>query len=171
MTIAETFRSFFVRSLMPLTQLELNFGYAPSPFFGKTCPECLTPETMLSGASWLDFVAQTLPCRPAQVDGRTLVLLPALRETSRGECSTLNISESLSDVVASTLSQVLQRGVLIPQRYFLSRRACEGILRRAEARNKTLPPLLREALERCVRLLSLERSGQPEEPQGAEAKR
>lgn len=62
-------------------------------------------------------------------------------------------------------------GVLIPQRYFLSRRACEGILRRAEARNKTLPLLLREALERCVRLQSPERFGQPEEPQGAEVKR
>lgn len=106
---------------------------------------------MLSGAFWPDLVAQTLPCRPAQIDGRVQVLLPAWRETSHGAFSTLNISESPNAVVASTLSQVLQRGeVLIPQKYFLSRRACAGILRRAETRGKVLPASLKAALERSV---------------------
>ena len=146
----ETFRSFFVKSQMQSTQLELDFGSAPSPSFGKTCPACSTQKTTHSGASWPDLVAQTLPCRPAQIDGRVRVLLPAWRETSRGGCSMLNISECPNAVVASTLSQVLQRGVLIPQRYFLSRRACAGILRRAETRGKVLPALLKAALERSV---------------------
>ena len=34
------------------------------------------------------------------------------------------------------------------QRYFLSPRACDGILRRAERRGKSLPPELEEALRR-----------------------
>jgi hypothetical protein len=38
----------------------------------------------------------------------------------------------------------------IPQRYFLSSTACAGILRRAEKRNRLLPPLLHEALERVA---------------------
>lgn len=110
MTTEETFRSFFVKSQMSLTQLELDFGNAPSPSFGKTCPACSTQKTTPSAASWADLRARTLPCRPAQVDGRVQVMLPALRETSRGGCSTLNISECPNDVAESTLSQVLQRG-------------------------------------------------------------
>ena len=33
-------------------------------------------------------------------------------------------------------------------KYFLSAKACQGILRRAEKRGKELPPMLKEALER-----------------------
>jgi DNA (cytosine-5)-methyltransferase 1 len=38
-------------------------------------------------------------------------------------------------------------GGAIPQRFYLSPRACAGILRRAEKRGKTLPDMLRRALE------------------------
>jgi DNA (cytosine-5)-methyltransferase 1 len=34
-----------------------------------------------------------------------------------------------------------------PEKYCLSRKACEGILRRAAKRGKALPPMLKEALE------------------------
>ena len=47
---------------------------------------------------------------------------------------------------ASTLSQILQDRV--PQKYYLSPKACLGILRRASARGKELPPVLKAALER-----------------------
>ena len=46
----------------------------------------------------------------------------------------------------STLSQILQAGA--PEKYYLSPKACLGILRRASARGKELPELLRKALER-----------------------
>ena len=46
----------------------------------------------------------------------------------------------------STLSQILQTGV--PEKYYLSQKACLGILRRASARGKELPEILRKALER-----------------------
>ena len=45
---------------------------------------------------------------------------------------------------ASRLSSILQVGV--PERYYLSRKACEGILRRASRRGKRLPSLLEDAL-------------------------
>lgn len=41
-------------------------------------------------------------------------------------------------------------GQSIPQRYFLSAKACLGILRRAMSRGKQLPPLLKAALERTA---------------------
>jgi hypothetical protein len=44
---------------------------------------------------------------------------------------------------------VLERGS-IPRRYFLSGKACAGILRRAAKRGKTLPPLLESALRSVV---------------------
>jgi hypothetical protein len=45
-----------------------------------------------------------------------------------------------------SLSQVLESGP-VPQRYFLSEKACSGILRRAERRGKALPDQLRQALQ------------------------
>ena len=65
---------------------------------------------------------------------------------SRGEFWTANISEFPSDAAVSSLSDILETGEL-PQRYFLTRRACEGILRRADNRGRKLPDALRAALE------------------------
>src|SRR5690554_3368788 len=62
-----------------------------------------------------------------------------------GESSTRNTGESPSAVVVSSLSSILQDNV--PEKYFLSPKACQGILRRAEKRGKKLPPVLEMALE------------------------
>lgn len=51
---------------------------------------------------------------------------------------------SSSDTVAG-LTEVLWTGS-IPLRYYLTEKACRGILRRAENRGKTLPDILRKAL-------------------------
>ena len=58
---------------------------------------------------------------------------------------TLNLPEYPSDGAASSLSDILETGEL-PQRYYLSGRACRGILRRAAKRGKMLPPPLAHAL-------------------------
>ena len=62
------------------------------------------------------------------------------------EYSMRNTSESLKDAEESFLSQILQENV--PEKYYLSQRACSGILRRASARGKELPELLKRALEK-----------------------
>jgi hypothetical protein len=61
-----------------------------------------------------------------------------------GECWMLNTGVSPSAAVASSLSRILEAEP--HPKYYLSRTACLGILRRAEARGKELPPQLREAL-------------------------
>lgn len=63
---------------------------------------------------------------------------------------TLNTGECPSVARESTLSQILQANA--PRKYYLSAKACAGILRRAEKRGKELPPMLREALEEAVAL-------------------
>ncbi len=60
-------------------------------------------------------------------------------------CLMLNTLESHKDADECLLSDVLETGDL-PQKYYLSPRACEGILRRAEKRGKQLPPMLYQAL-------------------------
>ena len=67
-----------------------------------------------------------------------------------GECLTLKALESPRNAVECFLSDILETGVLA-QRYYLSPRACQGILRRAKERNKELPQILREALKRQAR--------------------
>ena len=62
--------------------------------------------------------------------------------------SMLNTGESPSAAVESTLSSILEANV--PERYYLSAKACEGILRRAERRGKELPPMLKAALEQMI---------------------
>ena len=63
-----------------------------------------------------------------------------------GDCLTLNFGECPNVENVSTLSQILQAGV--PEKYYLSPKACLGILRRASVRGKELPELLKKALER-----------------------
>lgn len=68
------------------------------------------------------------------------------------ECLTLNIAEwAVSDALSPnaaavcSLSDILET-TPVPQRYYLTAKACAGILRRAEKRGKDLPPLLQRAL-------------------------
>ena len=64
-----------------------------------------------------------------------------------------NMSEStalpeqfLNDEGVCSLSEILETGD-VPQQYYLSAKACKGILRRAAKRGKELPRPLREALQ------------------------
>ena len=70
------------------------------------------------------------------------------------EFLTLNTGASPNEEVESTLSEILLAEV--PERYYLSPTACLGILRRASARGKELPEVLRKALERQANGLTLE---------------
>lgn len=65
-----------------------------------------------------------------------------------GEHSTRNIGECPNVAAASSLSRILQPMEDVPEKYYLSAKACLGILRRAKERGKELPEELKEALER-----------------------
>ena len=65
-----------------------------------------------------------------------------------GEPMMLNIGEFPNVERESTLSQILDLNA--PEKYCLSPKACSGILRRAEKRNKTLPSMLKDALMEVV---------------------
>ena len=63
----------------------------------------------------------------------------------RGDASTLNTGVSPREEKESSLSQILQDDP--PDKYYLTRKACLGILRRAFERGKELPRKLNRALE------------------------
>ena len=63
----------------------------------------------------------------------------------RGGALTLNTGVSPSDVKGSSLSQILQADP--PTKYYLTPKACLGILRRASERGKELPKKLARALK------------------------
>lgn len=61
-----------------------------------------------------------------------------------GQPGTLNTSECPKGVVGSSLSQILQ--AIVQLKYYLSRKACLGILKRSRKRGKPLPTQLKTAL-------------------------
>lgn len=64
----------------------------------------------------------------------------------RGQYWTANGFPYRKEGGACSLSDVLEDGN-VPQKYYLSQKACAGILRRARKRGKAIPPALETALE------------------------
>ena len=117
---------------------------------GKTCPEPSRPQRARTSAlSWRKLSElRTAPvmCLDLTPGAGNLLGLSYWEINSPwlGESWTLNTGVSPSAAAASSLSQILEAN---PHRkYFLSKTACLGILRRAEARGKDLPPQLKDAL-------------------------
>ena len=69
---------------------------------------------------------------------------------SHGDSSMLSIGVFPREDNVSTLSQILMEGV--PEKYYLSQKACLGILRRASSRGKMLPMVLQKALEKQAQI-------------------
>src|SRR3990172_3572512 len=118
-------------SCLPLVPLLQSIG--PAGWFGRTSPAyCHQAEdgTLVpSSGSWAS----------SGMGSPTEFLTLSLCEwTATGV-------PSHSDGTVCSLSDVLETGE-VPQRYFLSARACAGILRRAESRGKKLPEQLHKAL-------------------------
>ena len=91
-------------------------------------------------------------------NGQTQEWLNATRVKLRGVSSMLNIGESPNEEKESFLSRILQPMTDVPEKYYLSAKACLGILRRAQERGKELPEELRIALERQANI-SLRQQG------------
>ena len=121
-------------------------AHGPAGWFGRTSPASYQAGRMRRVVSYL--MIQGVRTK----DAKPTILIPSPQDfgnsgmVSPTECWTLNISEFPSGGAASSLSDILETGV-VPQRYFLSAKACRGILRRAERRGKALPPPLQAALQ------------------------
>lgn len=86
----------------------------------------------------------SIPRPPRGADGAKPEQLPEMDGPCLGDSWTVNISEWPSAESVSLLSSTLE--VNAPEKYYLSARACQGILTRASRRGKKLPDLLQTAL-------------------------
>ena len=126
----------------------------PSGWFSRTSPVCcqVEPDKTLQ-----DFWASSRAKASARLKGAGSQ--PASSQESPTptalptECWTLSLPEytatlvpSHSDGTVCSLSDILETGD-VPRRYFLSAKACAGILRRAESQGRALPPHLLAALK------------------------
>src|SRR5476649_1300077 len=116
---------------------------------GKMSLASSPQKTTPSDAFWLDLPEKARNFSRQGENGRTLVVCMAPKEQSHGSSRMPNISKWPNDAAVCSLSQVLER-TSIPQKYFLSSKACAGILRRAEKRGRQLPELLAVALRRVA---------------------
>lgn len=120
---------------------------------GKMCPEPSHQDLQAErtfASSWRKSAAlraipyQSLDLTPGSgnlLDESFWEILSPLR----GGCWTLNTGASPKEERESSLSQILQADA--PLKYYLSRRGCRGILRRARVRGKPLPKQLEQALK------------------------
>ena len=127
--------------------------YIQLSLFGKTSSEPSAPTKAKISGSSSKRSSKSSSRKPMcleyrKADGPTPIAGWVQNGALLTELSTLNTGESHSVAVESTLSSILEDNV--PEKYFLSAKACEGILRRAERRGKELPTMLREALEYVI---------------------
>lgn len=119
-------------SCSPMAPLQAGIG--PAGWFGRTSPASC----------------------PAMEDGTLAPSSGCWANSGMGSPTafwTLSTSEhaaspalSPSDDAVCSLSHILETGA-VPRRFFLTAKACQGILRRAGKRGKDLPPQLAAALQ------------------------
>jgi L-rhamnose mutarotase len=91
------------------------------------------------------FLLQVKPDRLAEYTGRHAAVWPDML-AALARHGWQNYSLFLKDDGVCSLSDILETGD-VPQRYYLSAKACQGILRRAGNRGKELPSALKMGLE------------------------
>lgn len=117
--------------------------------FGKMFPE----PSAVTGEKISEPCWKNLPGSQKQMlafldlrkeSGQRQDILPEITSALHGGPLMLQVGEFPREEIESRLSWILEDNV--PERYYLSARACEGILSRASRRGKALPEILRTAL-------------------------
>ena len=94
----------------------------------------------------LEEIGQTEIPMPTGGDGHPAEWQNCLSAKLLGKSWIANTSEYHRGDVECGLSQILMKAEDVPQKYYLSQKACLGILRRAKERGKQLPMELKQAL-------------------------
>ena len=140
--------------------------FAPDGSAGRMSPACSAAASLkgrTSGSSWnRSPELQTIPYLSLDLTPGAGNLLGnyewELHSPWRGRSSTLNTGPAPpSGDAGCSLSLILQDNP--PRKYYLTRRACLGILRRAKERGRPLPPQLHAALLVQAGLASQDESG------------
>jgi DNA (cytosine-5)-methyltransferase 1 len=136
----------FIRLADAIDAVRRAAGKPPAWILWENVPGVLSDRGNAFGAFLAGMVGGDAPSFRAE-GGRMRVWCMAPGDAPHGASWTPSSSAWPNDGSASlcSLAEVLEPGPL-PTRYFLSSKACAGILRRAEKRGKQLPPPLLAAL-------------------------
>ena len=129
--------------------------------FGKTCQEHLVPTKEMtskqslkkSAKSKMDY-CQCLNLQSGAMQEKSWEMI----SQSLGECLMLNFGEYPKEEDVSTLSQILE--VSVQEKYYLSQKACLGILRRAFSSWKDTTCGTRTSIEDASNSVVFENHGQ-----------
>lgn len=149
-------RDSLIRAVLSCSSMVQSLhAIAPPGWFGKTSPvSCQTTKDKALEAFWASSAAKASSHR--QTVGRTAESSRPARQmpmASPTQCLTLSTSVWRNGARVCSLSDILETGAHL-SRYYLSPKACAGILRRAAKRNKELPEQLRVALEAVAATLT-----------------
>ena len=129
-------------------QMTIFDWLGPDTWCGKTSPEPLAVTEEKTSVPSLKKQRVSRTKMPLYLELRRSGQMPVASWETGGALHGVymmhSFGESPKDVVESRLSQILEEKPL--QKYSLSAKACQGILRRAEKRGKTLPEMLKNAL-------------------------
>ena len=127
----------------------------------ETSPSHILPLlTAIGPSGWFGRTSPAF-CRPAK-DGSLVPCSEGWHNSGMGSPTgflTLNTSAWPNAASVCSLSDILEIGD-VPRRFYLSAKACAGILRRAEKRGKELPQLLQAALQTVAQRTELDRGQQ-----------
>lgn len=128
-----------------MNSAELLTSSEPRGWSGKMSL-ALSPATQAQTSQKFLEESQATPQLFPSEDGETQASASVPIESQSGGCLTLKTSESHSDAVACSLSQVLEpwRDELL--KFCLSQKAATGILRRATRHKRELPPQMMVSL-------------------------
>lgn len=128
--------------------------FDPGMPYGKMSPVHSVPTKEKISASFSKSSAKSKTTTPLYLDlrkgGSGILAEPSweMGIPCLGACSTHVFGESPSVAEESGLSRILEENA--PLKYYLSARACAGVLRRAEKRGKQLPEILETALKQQI---------------------
>ena len=113
--------------------------------FGKTCPEPLAATRAQTLQKWLSTWQDLTSLTPPRTAGEKKAQRWEVMDCLNGQYWTRNGSDWRNG--AKRVFAIVDFGDWkVDRQFYLSAKACEGILRRAEKRGKVLPPMLEQAL-------------------------
>jgi hypothetical protein len=122
-------------SCSPILQLLRDIG--PHGWYGRTSPACYPVTEAAILLHYFEGWQNAGMGSPTEF----LTLSTSEHNATPEQCH--------KDGGVCSLSDILEVGN-VPRRYYLSAKACQGILRRAEKRGKELPPALSQALSQLA---------------------
>lgn len=137
------FQGDFLAKICRWVENKKDFQVLDQDYFGKSAESLTKPKRKVSFSKMsVVYYRQTM----GEICEQSSMHLMSAGMASGGVVLTLNISQLHNEGNESLLSDFLETGESVPAKYWLSRKAADGILERGARNNQELPLVLQNAL-------------------------